>query len=363
MGLIASSNTKNEKINFTQAELMISFLQHVSAGKVNPGMIDAILETRGMDLIIEQQNRRAKVNKAQYHKILSHLLDKDAPDLDPVDSSERAKLGVKRLKQAIWLYLKWGVKNGDLLKKRLIFLKDLNIAFLAKKKADLFLPEPLVSIPEIYVVAGGKAGFAASENCIYMDLLNMSYSKQDAKPLIESEIIDYFAHEMHHVGFHKLSHNLINRLKLDEVQKVVYGFVAGLVAEGSATYLINGHQDFSSIKNNRRYIKYFNLEKGLLEICEGVLHSIFNGNIQGEDDFSLATKELLGMGYHAAGSQMIHVIDQAEGVEAIMKILKDPRLFFIKYNEAAKRLMAKPGTHSYYLFKKKLVNTIKNLGQ
>jgi hypothetical protein len=108
---------------------------------------------------------------------------------------------------------------------------------------------------------------------------------------------------------------------------------------------------------------FFNLEKGLLEICEGVLQSIFNGKIQGENDFSLATKQLLGMGYHAAGSQMMHVIDQAEGVEVIMKILEDPRLFFIKYNEAAKSLMAKPGSHSYYLFKKELVTAVKNLGQ
>jgi hypothetical protein len=69
------------------------------------------------------------------------------------------------------------------------------------------------------------------------------------------------------------------------------------------------------------------------------------------------------MGYHTAGSQMMHVIDQAEGVEAILGILKYPRLFFIKYNEAAKRLMAKPGPHSYYSFEKELVNTIKNLGQ
>jgi hypothetical protein len=102
MGLIASSGIKNGKINFTQAELMISFLQNVSGGQANPGMIDSIVDTRGMELIIEQQNRSAKINKAQYHKMLSHLLDKDAPDLYPFDGSAGAKLSVKRLKELIW---------------------------------------------------------------------------------------------------------------------------------------------------------------------------------------------------------------------------------------------------------------------
>ncbi|MFX1265695.1 MAG: DUF5700 domain-containing putative Zn-dependent protease, partial [Promethearchaeota archaeon] len=170
-------------------------------------------------------------------------------------------------------------------------------------------------------------------------------------------------HEMHHVGYHDLSSYKFSQLRLNEKQSRVYGFVSGLVAEGSATYLINGHRDMDFIRNNRRYAGYFNLDDDLREICEDILQSILNGHIENDDDYSKATEPLLGMGYHAAGSMIMHVIYHAGGLEPVMRVLQDPRLLLIEYNGAAEKLMTESKSDSIYLFDEELVDIISHMGQ
>jgi len=172
-----------------------------------------------------------------------------------------------------------------------------------------------------------------------------------------------FAHEMHHIGYRNLSKNIRGQLRLDEMEGRAFEFISGLVAEGSATYLINGHCDINLIKSHRRYIRYFELEKDLREICEGILRSILDGHIVNDDDYSKATKQLLGMGYHAAGSMIMHVIHQANGLEHIMRVLQDPRLLLIEYNKAAGDLMAESESTSIYLFDEELVKAVTDIGQ
>ena len=363
LALFQCASSHKGKTNSEQAELMLAFLREVSQGKPNSEIIDAILETKGMSLIIDQQNKRATISRDQYRNLLISLLNEKLPDIEPVDSTERAKLGAQRLRNNVWPALKWAIENVGLLEDRLNFLNDLDIASQAKSIADSYLPEPLRSIPEMFFVVGGRAGFYAGDDCIYMDLLNMSYSTKGVKPLVESEIIDFFAHEMHHIGYRNLSKNIRGQLRLDEMEGRAFEFISGLVAEGSATYLINGHCDINLIKSHRRYIRYFELEKDLREICEGILRSILDGHIVNDDDYSKATKQLLGMGYHAAGSMIMHVIHQANGLEHIMRVLQDPRLLLIEYNKAAGDLMAESESNSIYLFDEELVKAVTNIGQ
>ncbi len=342
---------------------MLAFLKNVSEGELNPKTVDVVLETKGMDLIIEQQNKRATINKAQYRVLLLSLLDENAPDIEPADSTVRARPGVQRLEKSVWPALKWAKENVDLLEDRLAFLNELDVGSQAKEIADSFLPEPLQSVPKIFFVAGGRAGYYAGNNCIYMDLLNMTYSPRGVKPFVESDIIHFFAHEMHHVGYGHLRDRILSQLRLNEKENRAFGFVSGLVAEGSATYLVNGHRDIDFIKNHRSYACYFNLKSDLREICESILQSIFNGYILNDDDYSKATEPLLGMGYHAAGALMMHVIYQAGGLEPVKRVLRDPRLFLIEYNKAADELMEMTESDSAYLFDEELVNRITNMGQ
>jgi hypothetical protein len=354
----STGNTDSE-----QAEKMLTFLKNVSESESKLEMIDAILETRGMDLIIEQQNKMATINKAQYRILLLSLQNEEMLEIEPVDSSVRAKLGVQRLKNNVAPALKWAIENVDLLEDRLTFLNDLDIGSQAKALADSFLPEPLRSIPTIFFVIGGRAGYYAGDECIYMDLLNMSYSPKGVKPFVESDIIDFFAHEMHHVGYGDLSKSKRSQLRLNKGENRAFGLISGLVAEGSATFLINGHRDLDLIRNNRRYVKYYNLENDLREICESILHSILSGQIQDDDEYSDATEPLLGMGYHAAGAIITNIIYQTGGLEAIMRVLSDPRLFLKEYNRAAESMMNNSDSDTIYLFDDELVNVVANMGQ
>ena len=361
--LVQCANSRARKTDFAQAELMIAYLRGISQGKSDSEMVDAILETKGMDLIIKQQNVMATIDKAQYRDLLSSLRDEEAPDIKPLDSTERAKLGVSRLKNNIWPSLKWAVKNVDLLEDRLVFLNDLDVGSQAKAIADSFLPEPLHSIPAIFFVMGGRAGFYAGDDCIYMHLLSMSYSPKGVKPLVESDIISFFAHEMHHVGYGELRNNKLSQLSMDQAEKRAFGFVSGLVAEGSATFLINGHRDIDFIKNHRRYAKYFGLEDDLRKICEDILQSVLSDDTKNDDDFNRAREPLLGMGYHAAGSVIMDVIYREGGKEPVMRILRDPRRLLAEYNNAARSLMEESDSNTIYLFNEELAHTIAHLGQ
>jgi hypothetical protein len=361
--LVQCAGNRAGKTDSEQAELMLALLRNISEGALSPEEVDAVLESQGMDLIIEQQNKRATINKAQYRKLLLSLRNEEAPEIEPADSTERANLGVRRLKNNVWPALRWAVENVDLLEDRLAFLNDLDVDSQAKMIADSFLPEPLQSAPVIFFVVGGRAGYYAGDDCIYMDLLNMSYSPRGVKSFVESEIIDFFAHEMHHVGYGELSDYKFGQLRLGEYEDRAYGFISGLVAEGCATYLINGHCDINLIKSHRRYAEYFDLESDLREICERIQQSILSGHIENDDDYSEVTEPLLGMGYHAAGSMITHVIYQAGGLEPIMGVLQDPRLFLVEYNKAAENIMAKSESDTIFLFDEELVNTVTNMGQ
>jgi hypothetical protein len=363
LAFVQCADSRAGKTDSEQAKLMLAFLRNISESKLSSEMVDAILETQGMDLIIDQQNKMATINRAQYRNLLLSLLHEEVPHIEPADSTERAKLGAQRLIKNVWPALKWAIENIDLLEERLILLNDFDVDAQAKRIADSFLPEPLQSLPSIFFVVGGRAGFYAGDDCIYMDLLNMSYSPGGAKPFAESEIIDFFAHEMHHIGYRNLSKNKLSQLRLKEMEVRAFEFISSLVAEGSATYLINGHRDINLINSHRRYAGYFDLENDLREICERILQSILAGHIENDDDYSKATEQLLGMGYHAAGSMIMHVIYQAGGLEPIIRVLQDPRQFLIEYNMAAEDMMAKPESDPFYLFDEKLVNIVTKMGQ
>jgi hypothetical protein len=349
-------------INFSQAELMLSFLQNIKEGSISEDLIDSILKSKGMELIVDQQNRRGNINKVQYRDLMLNLMQEKAPEIEPVNASERSKLGARRLKEEIWMVLKWGLENVDLLRQQLDSLKRMDIFGQAKEIAETFLPEPLKEIPEIYFVAGGRAGFFASENCTYMDFMVMSFSRsRRGEPFIsEIEIIDYFAHEMHHVGYSRLKEKIRMATKDENLERAI-GFISGLISEGSATYMINNHRSIDMMKSNRRYARYFELEGGLLQTCQGILISILNGDIQSDDDYSKATEPLLGMGYHAAGSLMMSVIDQVGGLETIFRILQDPRLFLVEYNRAAENLNSKSGQDMKYIYNEKIATKLSEI--
>jgi hypothetical protein len=354
---VSGIQAEESAADFSQAEMVLDFLRSASTGKLDADLIDAIMAAEGTALIIEQQNRRARIDSSQYRRILETILDQDTPRIAPLDSTERAALGVRRLQNEVRMALRWGIENIGVLESELARLKEMEVSREARTIAETFLPSKLRSVPSILFVAGGRAGFFAADNYIYIDLIVASFSRiRRGEPFMnEQEITAYFAHEMHHVGFGGQMERLGATLVLDETGEMALGFVAGLVSEGSATYLISADRDIESMRTGRSYARYFAMGDTLLSLCDGILAGILNGEISNEDDYSLATRPLLGMGVHSAGSLMMYVIDCGSGLEAVMKVIEDPRLLLQEYERAAQTIQSDSGAEPVYRFDAEVV--------
>ena len=248
--------------------------------------------------------------------------------------------------------LRWGMENIDILESEMARLKELDVSREARMIAESYLPSPLSSAPSILFVAGGRAGFFAAGDCIYMDVIVMSFSRaRRGEPFVNGqEVTAYFAHEMHHVGFGEQMERLDDTSALDERGQRALGFVRGLVAEGTATYLITADRDIEKIRTGRSYAKYMAMGDSLLSLCDGILAGILDGEIASDDDYSLATRPLLGMGLHTAGSLMIHVIDRGSGLAAVMEVVEDPRFLLWEYGRAAQKIQSDPAAEPVYRF-------------
>jgi len=116
-GAVRAKLPKN-KLDATQAHMMLEFFQDLSAGNAQPNQIEHIMEATGTGLIIQQLNLMRRATPKQYKEILTGLIRGSLPDILPIDSGERAKRGVQGLQQ-IWQVLQWGINNTHILKKRI----------------------------------------------------------------------------------------------------------------------------------------------------------------------------------------------------------------------------------------------------
>ena len=353
---------QNQQADFFQAELMLDFFRDLAKGKLNPEQVDAILGAKGTELIIAQQNIMGRVNKEQYRQLLMSLLDDEMPQIEPMDSSERAKLGASRLSE-IRQSWRWSMEHTALLEEKMNSLTKLDIYSRAKDFAESYLPMSIKTTPRIFFVMGGRAGFAAIEDCIYMDVLIMIFSRayRNRPHIIDSEVIEYFAHEMHHVGFSEVVEPLNHTLHLDEKEGRAFGVLKGLTAEGSATYLVSNHRDIESMRQLPRYARYFEKGDSLLGIVQDILFGVLSGEIATDDDYNRANTLRLGHGYHVTGSVIFHVIDQAEGWESMMKVISDPRLILEEYNKAAEKLNGQ--SESVFYFDTELAGQASAMGE
>lgn len=69
------------KVNITQAELMLEFLEVLAANKTELEIVNKIVEAEGTDLIVGQMNLARKVTKDQYRILLLELDGKYMPNI------------------------------------------------------------------------------------------------------------------------------------------------------------------------------------------------------------------------------------------------------------------------------------------
>ena len=353
-----------KQIDISQAELMLTFLETITGRQPDTIFLDKIMQAKGTELLIQQMNLARRVSHEQYQTLLSGLYTDSLPLIQPIDSTQRAQRGIDGLVNNVWLLLQWGIQNTPLLWQKLNELKELDVYDEAQKIARGYLPQDVHITPSIYVVMGGRAGFAAlPDNNLYCDLLVMTFSRirKGLPHISRKEITEFFAHEMHHLGLSRILGAKKNTLNMNLQEKLIFRFLSSLVSEGSATYLINGHRDIKGIRNNPSYSEYFNEINNLLKTCDSILNSIFNDEIKTETEFDQATASLLGHSYHSAGSYMLSIIDQTSGVESIMSILDDPRKLLSIYNNSVMQL--NNTTNSIYMFNGGLARGIRDIGE
>jgi hypothetical protein len=109
-----------------------------------------------------------------------------------------------------------------------------------------------------------------------------------------------------------------------------------VVSEVSSTYLVSGHRDLDDTLSGSGAMSRLSEQRDeLLGNCERVALAVQSGEIANREQYDAATEFLLGAGAHVAGSLMLSRIDDRGGLEAVMRVLADPRKLLVEYNAAA----------------------------
>lgn len=325
-------------INISQAKMMLNFLESINNKKPLGNKIEQIMSEEGTELIIRQMNLVRKVTKDQYKLVLLGLCMGQLPVIAPADSSEKAVRGLSGLKRDVWGVLNWGLKHTDLLKERLALLENSNVYEEAKSLALANLPEKVDMNPKLFFVMGGRAGAAALRgDRIYYDPLLVSFlcSLKNQPFSDRQEIIDYFAHEMHHIGFGKIIEKNSDSLHLSGKNILLYDALLSILSEGSATYLVSGHRNLEKVFSMHDLTGEQKHTDQMLSDMGKILVQIQKGEIADEESYDKAISGLFSIGFHAMGSVMLNAIDKTAGFNTVMEVLKDPRRLLAEYNKAA----------------------------
>jgi hypothetical protein len=322
----------------TQARLMLALLSAPAAER--PALVPGVLAARGTHLVIAQQNVSRRVTQEQYAEVLRAFAEGRDPRLPPADATERARKGVDGLTKDVWPSLKWGSEHAALVKERLDAIERLDLLTKARDTAWRFLPERVPLAPHVYVVAGGRAGAAALQSGeIYFDVLDMSYAAEVGKAArypSPDEQVEFVAHEVHHQGLGRILDDGRARLRLDARGAKAFDLLSSLDLEGSASYLINGHRDIAAMSKDPQFRDDLARSAELIGVARGTLRRVLDEGLAG-DAYDAAIAPMLGSGWHAAGAAMLAAIDRSGGLEAVMRVVADPRGLFAAFDAAVVR--------------------------
>jgi len=271
------------------------------------------MQSIGTKLVIRQMNISRSVTDEQYEAVLRAFVARSQPGIQPNDSSSRARRGVEGLLKDVWPSLLWGSANAPVLFSRMEQLQNLDVASKARHMAEAALGRPIHQQVTCLGVMGGRAGAAAFENVIYFDILANSY--RDATGSVpypsQSEIVEYFAHEMHHIGLGEIHDALRRKLRLSTEEARRFDKLAGIVAEGSASLLINGHGRLANLQNNPLFRQDLAKVDSLIALLPAIIAD--------------SSANYAGMEAHAVGATLLDRIRRLRGAAAMKKAIEDPR--------------------------------------
>jgi hypothetical protein len=182
---------------------------------------------------------------------------------------------------------------------------------------------------------GGHAGAAASDQGIYIDLLSDAWRSREKKaPMEPQEMVEFFAHETHHVGYGEILDRRKDKLHFVNGEQQAWSFLTALMMEGSATLLINAHGSWSELEKQDHIQTDLPRLPHLLAATRSLLQQTMSGELR-DPEYQAAKSHFLGEGYHVTGARLLSVIGQVQGKAGVQAVMDDPRKLLFVYNECA----------------------------
>jgi hypothetical protein len=322
--------------DFSQAEAMLQLLRSCHEKTVPAGAIDGVLSLPGTGLIVQQQNISRRVTKQQYREVLQAACAGKVAEVKPAEAGARAEKGVAGLTQDVGPSLVWGRDHIALLESQLAELRSNQAIGDAIPLARKYLPEQVPLAPKLYIVMGGRAGAAAIDEQLYFDVLISVWrnSHGTAAAVSPAGVVEFFAHETHHLGYGQILDRKRDSLALTPAEAQAWGFLVATMMEGSATLLINGHEKLDDLEKQPDVRPYLAKVPKLLPEMQDILRDALKGPIP-DESYAEASSAFFDMGYHAAGAVLLAAIEKKRGLGGVMEVMADPRRLLAAYNECA----------------------------
>lgn len=322
--------------DFSQAEAMLQLLRSCHEKTVPAGAIDGVPSLPGTGLVVQQQNISRRVTKQQYREVLQAACAGKVAEVKPAEAGARAEKGVAGLTQDVGPSLVWGRDHIALLESQLAELRSNQAIGDAIPLARKYLPEQVPLAPKLYIVMGGRAGAAAIDEQLYFDVLISVWrnSHGTAAAVSPAGVVEFFAHETHHLGYGQILDRKRDSLALTPAEAQAWGFLVATMMEGSATLLINGHEKLDDLEKQPDVRPYLAKVPKLLPEMQDILRDALKGPIP-DESYAEASSAFFDMGYHAAGAVLLAAIEKKRGLGGVMDVMADPRRLLAAYNECA----------------------------
>jgi hypothetical protein len=333
--IVAPGAQAQQTPDFSQAEALLDYLQSCAADKASPQEVDHVVGLPGTDLVVKQQNISRTVTMQQYRSVLEAACGGKIAVVKAAEDGTRAERGVEGLTQDVGPSLVWGRQNLALLQSRLEELRRNPSIGDAVPLARKYLPEPIPLAPRFYVVMGGRAGAAAIDDELYFDVLSSSWRASIAKTAYTTpaEVVEFFAHEAHHLGYGQILERKQAIFHFTPAQNQAWNLLTAIIMEGSATFLINGHEREADLQQMPGFQTYLEKVPQLLPAMQDVLRKALAGPMT-DEQYDRASSAFLGMGYHATGAELLSVIFAKRGLKGVMDVMSDPRQLLTAYNDS-----------------------------
>ncbi|MFO7866230.1 MAG: DUF5700 domain-containing putative Zn-dependent protease [Candidatus Aminicenantes bacterium] len=347
-------------VDYRMAEKAIQWLEYINTGpdleEIKRRFLEEVAPTEGCRVIIRHWERFREWDEEIFLTFILEALDKISTD-EPLENEDGSptSFGMRR---KLWMY---ALNNTGKLREDLNQLKQAEVRDKALKLARQYLPDDADVSNRFYVVLfGASSAFSVGEENGF-DLLQLP--KTSAGQVYVENVIETFAHEMHHSGFS----NAADKHMTDVENKDRIMLVGILAAEGMPTHFINRiRENLDVLKSSGNEMHRMlaaqweeNLDRlpELYKEAEKDILLNMEGEIGQQEIFKKWMGGLQGPAY-VLGSDMFDVIEKHLGLKEAKKIAQDYRRFLSIYNRAAENAAA--AGREAFLFDRTLVERLEN---